>query len=112
MNKKEHLIRTLCLPYCCYYKPGKNEELQCRGAAVVERLMRAGIQLPADQRCPKAPDRSTTELMLRLLCRACEFREHDCDFAEDGKSDPCGGFVFLAKLLASGAITVEDFEGK
>ena len=108
MNKKEHLIQRLCLPFCCYYKPGKNEELLCRGAAVVERLLLAGKRLPADEKSLKAPDRSATELMLRRLCRACEFREHDCDFVEDGKSSPCGGFVFLSKLLASGAITAED----
>jgi hypothetical protein len=112
MNKKEHLIRTLCLPYCCYYKPGKNEELRCRGAAVVERLMRAGMRLPSDERSLKVPGRSTTELMQQLLCRTCDFRQHDCDFAEDGESDPCGGFIFLSKLLASGAIAVEDFEEK
>jgi hypothetical protein len=109
MNKKEHLIQRLCLPFCCYYKPGKNEELLCRGAAVVERLILAGKRLPADVNSLKTSDRYTTELMLLHLCRVCEFREHDCDFAEDGKSSPCGGFVFLSKLLASGAITADDF---
>jgi hypothetical protein len=108
MNKKEHLIQRLCLPFCCYYKPGKNEKLLCRGAAVVERLILAGKRLPADVNSLKTSDRYTTELMLLHLCRVCEFREHDCDFAEDGKSSPCGGFVFLSKLLASGAITADD----
>jgi len=108
MNKKEHLIQRLCLPFCCYYKPGKNEELLCRGAAVVERLILAGKRLPADVNSLKTSDRYTTELMLLHLCRVCEFREHDCDFAEDGKSSPCGRFVFLSKLLASGAITADD----
>jgi hypothetical protein len=108
MNKKEQLVQSLCLPFCCYYKPGKNEESRCSGAAVVERLLRAGTQLPFDEKTLKKPDRSTTELMVRRLCRVCEFREHDCDFAEDGSLSPCGGFVYLSKLLASGAITVED----
>jgi hypothetical protein len=112
MNKKEQLVQTLCLPFCRYYKPGINEELRCRGAVIAERLLQAGMRLPIDERSLKAPDRATTELLFRLLCRVCEFREHDCDFAENGTSIPCGGFVVLSHLLASGAITSEDIEEK
>ena len=42
MSKRGSLEQTLCLKYCAYYKPGKNEELACRGYTVVERFIREG----------------------------------------------------------------------
>jgi hypothetical protein len=48
--------------------------------------------------------------MARSLCSACEFREHDCDFAQDRMARPCGGYVFLIGLLESGEITIDDIK--
>jgi hypothetical protein len=42
MEGASSLVKTLCLKHCSYYKPGKNEELACRGFHVVERLMQSG----------------------------------------------------------------------
>ncbi len=110
MSKDEALVQTLCLPYCRYYKQGRNEELLCRGAVVVERLMKSSRRLSGEKKLRHEPDRTTIELMVKLLCSACDFRENDCDFARDRKAHPCGGFVLLAELLGSRVITIEDIK--
>ncbi len=108
MSKDEALVQTLCLPYCRYYKQGRNEGLLCRGAVVVEQLMQSGRRLSGEKRQRHEPDRATTELMVKHLCGACDFRENDCDFARDRKAQPCGGFALLTELLGSRVITIED----
>jgi hypothetical protein len=107
MGKNQTLVQKLCMPYCAYYKPGKNEELLCRGALVVNRVMLAGkAVVPAK---PGAqPDAGTIELIVNKLCMACDFHEHDCDFMEDRHSRACGGFVLLSQLVMSGQIAVDE----
>jgi len=104
------LVRTLCKPFCVYYKPGINEELLCRGAFVAERLMRAGRRLSVEDKPGRDPGRAMVELVIHRVCGACDFREHDCDFAQDRQARPCGGYIFLTELLASGVITIEDMD--
>lgn len=107
MSKNKTLVQALCLPYCIYYKPGKNEEYLCRGAVVVERLLHAGTPVAVVMSANKrgtVPDES----LVRRLCSACDFREHDCDFMQDRAATPCGGFLLLEQLLGSGEITPED----
>jgi len=111
MHKNEALVRTLCLPFCVYYKPGKNEELLCGGAVVVERLNQSGRRFSLAEKLRTAPDGQAGELLVWHLCAACDFREHDCDFMQDRTASPCGGFIFLTQLLASGVITIEDIKG-
>lgn len=107
MIKNKQLIQTLCLPYCIYYKPGKNEESVCRGAVVVDRLVCAGksvaVVLPAGK-SRTVPD----EFLVRHLCGVCDFHEHDCDFMQDQSATPCGGYLLLEKLLDSGMLAPED----
>jgi hypothetical protein len=101
------LEQTLCLKFCSYYKPGKNEELACKGYTVVERLLREGKSLVIEsgslESNPVPADR-----IVKTLCITCDFHEQDCDFMLDRAARPCGGFVFLARLLGSGVITIED----
>ncbi len=111
MHKNEALVRTLCLPFCVYYKPGKNEELLCGGAVVVERLIQSGRRLPLAEKLQTAPDGQAGELMVRHLCGVCDFREHDCDFMQDRTASPCGGYIYLTQLLASDVIVIEDIKG-
>jgi len=108
MEKKETLVSALCLPYCAYYKQGKNEKERCRGAVIVERLMLAGGKLPPPEVAKNVPDCSVTEGLVRTLCSDCDFREKDCDFAKDRHARPCGGFVLLSQLLVSRTISAED----
>jgi len=98
----------VCRPFCVYYKPGKNEQLLCRGALVVERLRNAGRKLNAAQNSLCVPSQETIEIAVRHLCGACGFREKDCDFAQDRQAKPCGGFVILSGLLDSKTISAED----
>jgi hypothetical protein len=107
MTKNEQLVRELCLPYCIYYKPGKNEEYICRGAVVVERLLRAGTLITAVMSAQKC-GRVTDESLVKHLCNTCDFHEHDCAFMQDRAAMPCGGFLLLEQLLGFGVIAPED----
>lgn len=108
MQKNEALVNILCLPHCHYYKPGRNEELLCRGAMVVQRLIDSGRRPTPGEKAPGNIDNAMRERIVQMVCSACEFREHDCDFAQDRRAQPCGGIVLLSALLNAGVITVED----
>ena len=91
---------------CSYYKPGKNEELACRGYLVLERLALQGVPMRGAK--GEHRDRTGEELLVRTLCMPCPFHEHDCDFMENSALPPCGGFLLLAQLLAAKDISIED----
>jgi len=109
MRKKPPPDQTLCITFCHYYKPGKNEELSCRGRDVVERLMQKGKKITL-QKSGQEIDRAAVEMIVQKMCMACDFYKHDCDFMQDRKAPPCGGFVFLAQLLGSGTIKLDDIK--
>jgi hypothetical protein len=109
MKKVQSLEQVLCLAYCAYYKPGKNEELTCRGRIVVEQLLQKGRMIvfnKSDQRI----DSATAEKMVQKMCMTCDFHERDCDYMQDRSAPPCGGFKLLAQLVQSGDISLEDIE--
>jgi len=106
--KDEALVRVLCLPFCSYYKPGRNEELLCRGALVVRRLMQSGRDVTTGETKLINSDEAAPELMARVLCGYCDFRECDCDFAQDRHAWPCGGYILLSRLLGLRMISTED----
>ena len=108
MKKKALLNRTLCLKFCSFYKPGKNEELVCGGYAAVERLILSGKVGTALQQSGRRIDGAKTELLVQAMCPSCDFHEQDCDFFRDRYASPCGGFVFLAQCIADGLITADD----
>jgi hypothetical protein len=110
MRKKGKEDTRLCLNYCRYYKPGRNEELKCQGYIVVHELMRNGRNLALRRSARTAlPDRSTQEELARRVCAVCAFREHDCDYVlTGGTALPCGGFAVLCHLLGSGEVTLEE----
>jgi hypothetical protein len=107
MTKNPPLQQALCLKFCSYYKPGKNEALACRGYLVVERLSGEGKSLVFENRSDDS-NPILRDSLVNVLCLACDFHEQDCDFMQDRAAQPCGGFVFLEKLLGSGVITIED----
>jgi len=109
MTRNEQLVRVLCLPHCKYYKPGKNEASVCRGAVVIDRLLRAGRRITTAghaEQCGIPPDAS----LVNYLCTVCDFHENDCDFMQDQTATPCGGFLLLERLLGSGVITLEEIK--
>ena len=107
MTDKSPLEQTLCLRLCSYYKPGKNEELACKGYMVVERLLREGKSLVFEGNSGESSP-VLADKIVKTLCIACDFHEQDCDFMQDRAARPCGGFVLLEQLLGSGVITIED----
>ncbi len=112
MKKKSTAGETVCRNFCVYYKPAKNEELACRGLVVVQRLIEAGRAIPlARPEAAVPPDKRAEESLRQRLCRACDFRENDCDFIlTGGNASPCGGFLLLVRLLGTGKITIEEIE--
>jgi|APFre7841882630_1041343.scaffolds.fasta_scaffold118416_2 hypothetical protein len=107
MTENLPLEQTLCLKFCSYYKPGKNEELACKGYMVVERLLREGISLVLASNSGESNPVPADEIV-KTLCINCDFHEQDCDFMQNRAARPCGGFILLERLLSSGVVTMED----
>lgn len=104
------LRERLCLRFCPYYKPSKNEELACKGFLVVEELIKEGKEIPFIE-SGKCLETDTEMILRKNLCIPCPFYESDCDYAqhEEGSS-PCGGFSLLGKLLETQILTVDNIE--
>jgi hypothetical protein len=102
------LINKLCLKFCPYYKPSKDEELACMAYIVLERLMEKGDKIPFEKP-GKAVATSTVETLAENLCVVCPFHENDCDFAERKENAlPCGGFTLLGHLIEEKIILIDD----
>lgn len=101
-------IRDICRNFCNYYKPGKKEELACRGYLVAERLLRQGMQVVLFTKTGSQCDGEGAELIVRKLCVNCDFKEDGCDFINDRNAPPCGGFALLSQLLAERRISLDD----
>jgi len=114
---KEEFQKLLCAQYCSFYKPGKDEELACRGFTLLDALMEQGIKLPAK------PDKivlgaNAEDALFTAICRCCPFFGEDCDFAawkrEESREaaresvNPCGGFLCLGHCIVLGTVDIED----
>ena len=124
--KSDALSRELCKAYCQYYRPSKEEDLECMGFTVTEKLFVRGLAvsssvLPApsaDKGSPVMPGDETIEVLISRICTICPFHEDDCDFIDahkPGASDiqqaraiPCGGFLFLGSLIDNKIIDIQD----
>jgi hypothetical protein len=107
MGPKPDLTQAVCLRRCSYYKPGKNEELACRGYVVLERLAQQG-NLIDDTNTEHLRCRDVEEPLVQALCMVCPFHEQDCDFMENRALPPCGGFVLLMQLLGKKKISIDE----
>jgi hypothetical protein len=121
--RKELLSGCVCGAYCRFYRPSKNEDLACMGFTIAERMFEDALpaalpEPPADKDNPEMPSDETAALLRRDLCRICPFAENDCDFSElqrQGASSvreagtvPCGGFLFLGRLIDKKVIDGKD----
>lgn len=97
----------LCVTFCSYFKPGKDEKLACRGYDVVNALMRKGRTIIFEKSALKI-NPVMLEMIVQKMCMTCDFHKQDCDFMQDRTAPPCGGFALLAQLLNAGEITIED----
>jgi hypothetical protein len=102
----------LCARFCPYYKPGKKEDLACKGFLVVKGLIEEGLGIPffvTDKVTDKRPDPALREKLLHDLCGVCPFFEDGCDFVQQKeRSLPCGGFILLTYLLRANIITIDN----
>jgi len=103
----------LCRHFCVYYRPGVKEDLLCRGALVVEKLIRSGrltiTELPQGSFLNSLVEH--LPLLDEQICGSCEFRAADCDFQAlpaIPDSPPCGGYRLLALLLKNHQLAAED----
>ena len=103
------LRESLCANFCAYFKPGKTEDLACRGYTLVERLLLAG-RVRAFEKTNRAIKSETRESIVQNLCTACDFQIDGCDFMLDRQARPCGGFAFLAQLIEVGSLTIDDLK--
>ncbi|MEW6110447.1 MAG: hypothetical protein AB1632_14980 [Nitrospirota bacterium] len=106
MNKP--LQEKLCLNFCRFYKPAKDEELACMGFVAIERMIKKGKGIDFGK-SGMVPDAATVKILSEQLCHPCPFYDGDCDFAvHKDDASPCGGFILLGQLLEEGSINVED----
>jgi hypothetical protein len=114
MTSKTDFQDYICRPFCDFFKPGVKEELTCRGALLVEQLVRRRRLTPTDfqnlERAePLFPGREAD--LEAAVCRGCPFQAEDCDFkSADPPADcrPCGGLVLLQQLKNKGLISIPD----
>ena len=115
--EKEALVQLLCSGHCSFYKPGKDEELACKGFLILEKLLYERKEFPALTQKIVLSMKAEDDLF-RLLCRGCSFFEQDCDFAawkrgEGGAAaretvNPCGGFFCLGHCIDQGQVDIDD----
>jgi len=104
----------ICRPFCSFFREGEKEELACRGALVVERLMAAdviGSRLPS--KAARRPELWSEDdpVLSAAVCEKCPFRPEDCDYRSStppADAEPCGGYILLRILRAEGEITSDD----
>jgi len=109
----------VCRPYCIFFKEGQKEELACRGAEVVEKLVLIGQidmnGLPHfDKNCLLW--QKYAEILAGYICATCPFRAEDCDFMSeepagpDAGIEPCGGLILLTLLMENDLIDMPGLE--
>lgn len=104
----------ICRPFCDYFKPGNKEDLLCRGALVVEKLVQGQRLMPENfrglnQEVPLTPGQEAG--LEAAICTDCPFRAEDCDFKSAQPPPdcrPCGGLVLLHRLQTRGMISVPE----
>ena len=110
----------VCRPYCMFFKEGQKEEMTCRGAEVVEKLVLLR-QIDPDGLPRFEKDsrlwRNYKKIFGKYICATCSFRAEDCDFMSeapeagtDPEIEPCGGFILLALLIENDLIDMPGLE--
>jgi hypothetical protein len=110
----------VCRPYCLFFKEGQKEEMACRGAEVIEKMVMH--QLIDPDKLPRFEKngrlwQNYKKIFGKYICATCPFRIKDCDFMSEapekaaGKMiEPCGGFILLALLIENDFIDMTGLE--
>ncbi len=117
---KKDFKSYVCRPYCMFFKEGQKEDMACRGAALIEKMVNRQLIHPnALPRFEKHGRlwKNYKKIFAKYVCSACAFREKDCDFIseacdETGENpmEPCGGFVLLALLVENDFVDMSDLK--
>jgi hypothetical protein len=113
---KDNYQAYICRPYCMFFTEGEKEDLSCRGAQIVERLVDSKRIDMMNIRPGKKETRLWKTYRTSLgsyICRPCPFFAADCDFQATeppDETEPCGGFMLLAHLYDHKMINTGDLE--
>lgn len=117
---KNDFKEYVCRPYCTFYKEGQKEEMACRGAEVIEKLVSQNLINPDDLPHFKKDSRlwpSYKKIFGKYICATCDFKAKDCDFMADApeadlgsENEPCGGFILLVLLIENDFIDMSLLE--
>ncbi len=114
---KGYFQAYICRPFCSFFRPGEKEELACRGALVVERLVSNGVIEPSG--LPggawKRADlwQEDDPLLEEMVCGRCAFRDGGCDYRAADRpvdAEPCGGYILLRILRKTAAVRAADLK--
>jgi hypothetical protein len=99
---------VICRSFCSFYKEGK-ESIVCGGYKLLKnQLTLAELQLVAGQisRTEGISKEIPPEnkMLAELVCRQCDFLIDGCDFAENRSGPPCGGYIFIERLISTATI--------
>ncbi len=107
---KKEFSDFICRPYCVFFKEGQKEDMACGGALAIMKLIESGVL--SVESLPESSNESDTgnsdPFLFELVCRSCPFVLDGCDFrlpTPPADAVACGGFVLLALLYNSGAVT-------
>jgi hypothetical protein len=93
----------ICKGFCNFFKEGK-EEIQCGGYQLLidnftlNELEHFNRLIDRDEGIKKQIPLDD-ETLFGLVCSRCDFRIDGCDYREDRSGPPCGGFIFIEKLI-------------
>jgi len=112
--KKNDFADYICHPFCTFYRPGVKEDLACRGAELIELLIREKGLNPEtftliDKKTLPFPGQDPA--LEAVVCDPCPFKSEDCDFkspAPPEDCEPCGGLVLLFRLKDQGIISLQN----
>jgi radical SAM protein with 4Fe4S-binding SPASM domain len=102
---------SVCKQHCIYFKPERKEDERCRGYHVASLIFQE-LPFPDNANLTGNFDSSFLKSFLhRHVCSDCSFLVDGCDFTSpDPPLDclPCGGMVFLSKLLERAVLNQHD----
>jgi hypothetical protein len=110
---KKDVEKSVCSPYCSFYREGEKEELICNGARLLEILINRGALTPASLIAAEegsALSLAEYDRLEEIICQTCPFMAEDCDFRSETPppgAEPCGGFILLSFLVGKGALPME-----